>query len=142
MRLKSPIDGRVEAVHVRPGESVDAQQKIVRIVNTDVLWITVYVPTGRARTLSEGQPATVMFAAAGGSDAGQDAERVTGKIVHIAAVADAASDTRRLRVEVPNRSGRPAGEHVRVSFPATQRGKGPAKRPDATSLTPDAKEDE
>jgi membrane fusion protein (multidrug efflux system) len=142
MTLRSPIDGRVEAVHVRPGEAVDAQQKIVRIVNTDLLWIHVWVPVGRARTLSQGQPATVTFADGGGSDAGQAAERVAGKIVHIAAVADAASGTRRLRVEVSNPSGRPAGEHVKVSFPAAQRGKGAAERSDKPTLTPDAKEDE
>jgi hypothetical protein len=31
-------------------------------------------------------------------------------------VADAASDTLRVRIEVPNQAKRPAGEHVLVTF--------------------------
>ena len=37
-----------------------------------------------------------------------------GKVIHIAAVADAASNTLTVRVEVANPASRPAGEHVRV----------------------------
>jgi hypothetical protein len=36
-------------------------------------------------------------------------------------VADAASDTLRVRVEVANPSLRPAGEHVTVSFPLAEK---------------------
>jgi len=39
-----------------------------------------------------------------------------GTIIFVAAVADAASGTLRVRVEVPNKTRRPAGEHVVVSF--------------------------
>ncbi len=45
---------------------------------------------------------------------------VDATIVFIGAVADAASGTLRVRVELANKDNRPSGEHVRVSFPASQ----------------------
>ena len=43
---------------------------------------------------------------------------ILGRVIHIAAVADAASDTRLVRVEIPNKIGLPAGCQVTVSFGA------------------------
>ena len=39
-----------------------------------------------------------------------------GRIIFVGAVADAASGTLRVKIEVPNKARRPAGEHVLVSF--------------------------
>ncbi len=136
MRLASPIAGKVERVFVKAGESVDALEDVIRIVNIDPLWIDVPVPLGHARLLKNGQRAVVEFATvddadkadgidsmkdetdrslpAGGDETGGKA--ADGKVVHIASVADAASNTLMVRVEVPNPTGRPAGEHVRVGF--------------------------
>ena len=47
--------------------------------------------------------------------------RAAGKVIYIAAVADAASNTRTVRVEVPNKALRPAGEHVKVRFKSPPR---------------------
>ncbi|MCK4625164.1 MAG: efflux RND transporter periplasmic adaptor subunit [Phycisphaerae bacterium] len=116
MRLKSPIAGRVERVFVEKGESVDSLQEVVRIVNIDPLWIDVPVPLQQARRLKSGRIAQVAFDKAG-------KEKVDGKIVHIASVADAASDTLNVRVELPNRSNRPAGEKVYVRFPPSDNNK-------------------
>ena len=66
-----------------------------------------------ARTLKLGGPATAEFP-------NTDGKRVDGKIVFLAAVADAASETRLVRVEVANPSDRPAGERVRVRFSGAQ----------------------
>ena len=112
MRLLSPIDGKVETVLVEPGESADALEKILRVVKTDPLWIDVPVTLPQTRGLKRGDDnVQVTF----------DYEsprplRLAGKIIHIAAVADPASQTLTVRVEAPNPSGRPAGEHVWVSF--------------------------
>ena len=43
-----------------------------------------------------------------------------GRIINIATVADAASDTLRVRVEAPNPTKRPAGERVAVTFSAVE----------------------
>lgn len=114
MKLKSPIDGKVEKVLVEPGESADALEKIVRVVKIDPLWVDAPVPLAVARGLSrDGGKAVVEFES---PETGR-IEKATGKITHIAAVADPASGTLTVRVEVPNAAGRPAGEHVYVSFP-------------------------
>lgn len=110
MRIKSPISGKIEKIYQQVGESVDGLQKVIRVVKTDVLWIDVPVPLEQARDLKCGQRAQVSFPAAGG-------DPVEAKIIHVAAVADAASDTLTIRVEVANASGRPAGEHVKITFP-------------------------
>jgi len=110
MKIKSPISGRVERLYVEDGESVDAMKEVIRVVQIDPLWIETPVPLREARKLSVGDPARVAFD-------GKAPTRPNGKITHIANVADAASDTLRVRVESPNPTGRPAGERVTVAFP-------------------------
>ena len=109
MSLKSPIDGRIEKIHVETGESVNALADVVRVVQIDPLWIDVPVPLSKAMTLDSGKTAKVEF-----PDPGKVS--VEGSIIYVAAVADAASSTLRVRIEVPNKSNRPAGEHVEVIF--------------------------
>jgi len=107
LTLRSPVPGLVEQVMMKVGEMVDPQQsKVVRIVQIDPLWVDVPVPLTAARTMTTGSPATVQMA---------DGNRA-GKIIHIANVADAASDTLLVRVEIPNKQKTPAGERVRVTF--------------------------
>ncbi len=109
MSLRSPIPGRVEKVDVKVGESVDGLAEVVRIVRTDPLWVDVHVPLENARALTVGQSANVFFQ-------GGDQEVAEGTIVFVSSVADAASGTQRVRIEVPNKANRPAGEHVSVVF--------------------------
>ncbi len=111
MRLKSPIAGTVEKVEVEVGESVNALADVVRVVRTDPLWVDVPVPLNVARLLRPGQAAVAEFP-------GPQAIRVQGEITYVAAVADAASGTLVVRVEVPNKGGRPAGEHIKITFSA------------------------
>lgn len=114
MQLRSPIDGRVERIVVKEGEAVEELEKIVRVVRIDPLWIDVPVPLAAARDrLQQGQAAVVVFENADGST-----QEVEGYIYRIALVADSASETLNVRVEVPNTARRPAGEHVMVRFPA------------------------
>ncbi len=114
MSLKSPIDGRIEKIHVETGESINALADVVRVVQINPLWIDVPVPLVKATALSYGKTAKVMF---------PDPNRASleGRIIYIAAVADAASSTLRVRIEVPNKSNRPAGEHVEIIFPNSPR---------------------
>lgn len=111
MQLTSPIDGVVEDVHVEAGESANALEDIIRVVSTDPLRMDVPVQLTIARTLKSGETVKVEF---------PDPQRMVtdARIVHIAAVADAASNTLHVRVEVSNKTKRPAGEHVKVIFPS------------------------
>jgi len=108
-RLKTPISGIVEQTMVKAGENVDNQNmKVMRIVNIDPLWIEVPVPFAVARDLKLDSPAGVIFS---------NKEKREGKVIHVATVADSASDSLLVRVEVENKAKTPAGERVTVSFP-------------------------
>ncbi len=109
MKMASPIAGKVEKISVEPGESVNALDEVIRVVRINPLWIDVPVSLDETLTLKNGQQAEVKFKPIA-------SKVVKGRIIHIAAVADAASNTRTVRVEVPNETHRPAGEHVKVSF--------------------------
>ena len=109
MKLASPIAGKVEKILVQPGEAVDGLEDAVQVVTIDPLWIDVPVPLDKTKELKNGQLAEVQFM-------GLTGPALKGKIIHIAAVADAASDTLAVRVEVPNPSSRPAGRRVKVKF--------------------------
>ncbi|MDP6542670.1 MAG: efflux RND transporter periplasmic adaptor subunit [Phycisphaerae bacterium] len=113
--IKSPISGTVEQVHVQVGESAPALAKVVRIVKTNPLWLDAAVPLDRANKLKVNHNAVVTYT---GKAASQQAAHVPGKIVFISSVADGASTTRNVRVEIPNTGPKPhpAGEHVRVAF--------------------------
>jgi len=111
MRLESPIAGKVEKILLKTGESADAQAHVIQVVKIDPLWIDVPVRLPDAGKLKVGRTAQVQFP-------DNPPQLAAGKVIHIGAVADAASDTRTVRVEVPNPTGRPAGERVAVSFPA------------------------
>jgi RND family efflux transporter MFP subunit len=113
MKVVSPIAGVVEGVAVEPGESAEAYQKVIRVVRIDPLWIDVPVSLARAREqVTNGQTARVALTRLDGT-----VEYAEGKVIKVSSVADAASDTLAVRVEMPNPRHRPAGEHVRVSFP-------------------------
>lgn len=113
MSLKSPISGKVEKVEVEVGESVNALDKVIRIVRTDPLWSDVPVPLEQWRALSLNQITEVKFT--------DPNKSVKGKIIFISTVADAASSTLRVRIEIPNQSNRPAGEYVSIRFPAMKK---------------------
>jgi RND family efflux transporter MFP subunit len=111
MQLKSPIDGRIEKVDVEVGESANALADVIQVVQIDPLWIDAPVPLSESIGLTTGMTAQVQFA-----ESGKPASTVEGRVIFVAAVADAASGTLRVRIEAPNKTGRPAGEHVLVTF--------------------------
>ena len=121
MSLKSPIDGSIEKIDAETGESVNALGIVVRVVRIDPLWIDVPVPVADTRNLKRGNTARVDFV-------DPDKISVDGTIIFIGSVADAASGTLRVRVELPNKSNRPAGEHVRVTFSPSQNNREEARR--------------
>lgn len=107
MRLESPVTGMVEQCMVKVGEGVDYQTKVMRIVNIDPLWVEAPVKLAEARQIAKGNGARVAFS---------DGKAREGKVIFVANVADAASDTLLVRVEVGNPSKVPAGERVTVTF--------------------------
>jgi len=110
MRLISPITGVVEKLSIDAGEVADPQKECIRLVNIDPLWIDAPVPREKAVSLKPGQAVEVEF----GRGANPSTQAVPGKVLHVAAEADAASETLLIRLELPNPEKRPAGEHVTV----------------------------
>ena len=110
MSLKSPIDGSIEKIDVEAGESINALESVLQIVQIDPLWIDVHVPLAKTTNLKSGNSVKVEF---------PDPQKVStdGTVIYIASVADAGSGTLRVTIQVPNKSRRPAGEHVGIIFP-------------------------
>ncbi len=115
MRLAAPFDGQVDLVHVDVGQAVSENEKVVRVVNVDALWLDVPASMRDPATLSigVGDRAWVLVES-GGRHAIRD-----GKVIEVSPVADPSSRTRRVRVEVPNPKGPSrlvAGEPAWVRF--------------------------
>lgn len=110
MRLQSVVRGIVESVLVEKGETVTIQEnEVARILIIDPLRVDAPVPLGLARTLKIGGRATISFL---------DREvRLKGRIIYVSPLAEAASNTVRVRIETPNPDHYKAGQQVRVSFP-------------------------
>ena len=107
LTLISPIDGSVEEIRIEPGESVQALTPVIRIVKKDPLIIDLPVPIDQAKALTMGQQPTVTFV---------DGNQLSGAIIKISSVADAAATTLGVKIQLPNPEERPAGERVTVLF--------------------------
>ncbi len=109
LTLTSPINGSVEEILIEPGESVQALVPVIRIVKKDPLIIDLPVPVDQAKELTVGQRPLVKFA---------EGNELSGEIIKISSVADAAATTLGVKIELPNPEDRPAGERVTVRFSA------------------------
>jgi RND family efflux transporter MFP subunit len=131
MRLTSPADGEIERVIAKAGESVNALAAVLRLVSVDPLWIDTPVPLDIGRRLSAGCKALVQLPGL--------AAPAEAKVIHVSRVADPASETLEVRVELPNPSTRLAGEHVTVTFPEPAGQPGPAPAPLQADKAADSK---
>jgi RND family efflux transporter MFP subunit len=113
MRLVSPINGLVEDVTIEVGQSAQPLKTVIRVVDIDPLRVDVLAPIALAERLQPNQTAYVSFPS-GSKQAGS--QKGQGHITFISAFSRAGSDTLRVRLEIPNRALRPAGERVGVSF--------------------------
>jgi len=106
--LRAPMAGIVEEIVIEPGEAIDALQPVIRVVVIDPLVVDAPAPTAATLNVESGDPAWVAFRLPGME------EPVEGRITQVASVADAASETRRVRIEIPNPNRLPAGAAVDV----------------------------
>ncbi|HYF13843.1 MAG TPA: efflux RND transporter periplasmic adaptor subunit [Phycisphaerales bacterium] len=114
-RVVAPFDGIVDTVVPDVGQIVNENEKIVRVVDVDPLWIDVPAPMNAAATLSlaKGDAAWVLCPAPGGATVYE------ARVIEVAPTADAASSSRRVRVEVANPDGPHrllAGQNAWVTF--------------------------
>ncbi len=113
-RIEAPFDGVIDQVYGELGQSLGENKPVVRIVSIDPMWIDVPVETDRTLVfhLSEGSPAWTLLDVPGADVV------IPARVLYVAPTASAASSTRLVRVEVPNRAGWPAGTRARVRFEA------------------------
>ncbi len=110
-QILAPFAGIIEIRYTHVGQSVNAFQKILQLVQITALKIHVPVPLAVAIKLRIGRSALVHFATGG---------TAAGTIIGIASVADSASGTLLVHVQVPNPGHLPAGQQVSVRFPMAE----------------------
>ncbi len=113
--LLAPFDGQIDNVLVDVGQSVNENEKVVRVVNVDPLWMDVPAPTEDPATLAlkEGDKAWVLIDVASGPRIAE------GTVIEVSPTTDFASRSRRVRVELANPKGPErvlAGEAAWVRF--------------------------
>ena len=106
--LRTPIDGIIEKLEIDAGEAPRPGEEHIRIVKINPMWVEIPVPRQIATALKNGLQATITFP--------DDTKNTQGKIIFISPVADTASDTVRVKIELPNPAKRLVGERVTVEF--------------------------
>lgn len=109
LAIKSPVDGYVEKLLIEAGESPQAMEPVVWIVDCDPLWIEAPVPFAAIAEIAIGDMLDVMFP--------MEETPEKGTVAVISRVADSASETVLVRIDVPNQRGRKAGLRVRIFLP-------------------------
>ncbi len=111
-RLVAPFDGVVDVVTVDVGQSIQQGDPVIRVVNVDLLWIDVPVPTQESLALDPkgGQRVWVLLPVL------DEAKVFEGKVIEVAPTADAGGGARRVRVEVENVEQLPPGMNCWVRF--------------------------
>lgn len=109
-QLVSPISGLVERLELEVGETAKSSEDAVRVVALDPLRVESDVPVDYYSTLAPGQVVPIIF---------PDGKERSGTVVFRGAVADSASGTIRVRLEVSNPENRHAGERVVLNIKNT-----------------------
>jgi HlyD family secretion protein len=115
-RLLAPFDGVLDEVTAEVGQGVTEQDKVLRIVNIDKMWLDPTPPTAETiiLNLAPGSKAWVLV------DMPVKPILMEGRVLEISPVADSVSQTRRVRVEVDNPKGLPPGTQAAVRFVAPE----------------------
>lgn len=101
--MASPIDGVVERLDLEVGETAKASEPAIRIVRLDPLWAETAAPMEKYGALAPGTEVGVRF---------PDGRKASGRVIFRGAVADSASETIKVRLEIPNPENRHAGERI------------------------------
>jgi RND family efflux transporter MFP subunit len=110
--LEAPFDGTIEEVMAEVGQGCTERDPVLRLVNTEKVWLDPYADTHETirLNLKEGSTAWVLV------DMPDAPKLVRGRVLYVSPVADSVSQTRRVRVEIDNPRGWPAGTQARVRF--------------------------
>ena len=124
-RILAPFDGIVDQVVCEIGQTVTENQPVMRLVDIEALYVDVPIRTDQTLGLKlrAGHLAWVLL------DVPGEPVMLVGKILYVAPTADAASNTRRVRVEVANADLLPPGTAASVRFSAPEGNWNESERP-------------
>lgn len=111
-RMTATFTGLVEEVRIEAGGAVDELAQVMRLVDDSAFRIDVAVPVELTLSLSVGQSLAVSYRGL------LPGEMRHATVMSLAHVADAASRTRVVRLEMPNPDRMPAGVPIDVLVPA------------------------
>lgn len=97
--ILSPIDGTVSRVFLEQGENVEANKPLLTLVDTARVKAVFPLPERDAAGFAKGMPADVVVASV-------SPDPVAGKVLLVGVVADPATSTYRMEVDLPNADGR------------------------------------
>jgi multidrug efflux system membrane fusion protein len=110
--IRAPFDGVIDSRLVEIGDYIDRGEAIARLVELDPMIIVTQVNERYVKRLSVGAPGQARL---------MGEETVTGTIRHISAVADEATRTFRVELEVPNPDRAiSAGMTAEIALPLSQ----------------------
>jgi len=119
--VRSPFAGVIVERYVNPGERVE-DRPLMRVAVINPLRVELMVPTAQYGTLSPGDRVTIRPELPG-------VDSVVATVRHVDRVLDAASNSFRVRLSLPNPSNRlPAGLRCKADLPVTA-GATPAPKP-------------
>ncbi len=125
--LKSPISGVVIERFVNAGERAE-DKPLLRVAMLDPLRVELVMPASRWASVSRGDRIAVLPELPGASS-------LLAKVTHIDKIIDAASNTFRVRLSLPNPGHKlPAGARCKVDAPAALPAPGGASAPAPGSL--------
>ncbi|MBW2703909.1 MAG: efflux RND transporter periplasmic adaptor subunit, partial [Deltaproteobacteria bacterium] len=109
--LRAPFAGEIIKKNVTLGEALEEEKEVFVVADLSRVWVEAKVPVAKVGGLEKGQKVQVF------SD--KTAKKIEGELVYIASLADEASRTVLVRVEIDNGKGawRP-GMCARLDFPS------------------------
>ena len=115
-RLTAPFNGIVQSIDVSVGHAMGDSQPVIRVVDIDRLRLMVPTPTREVLSLNlkPGDKAWVVMNLPG------EPTVLVGEVTEVSPVADAPTQQLRVKVEVANPDGRPAGVLSWVRFTAPE----------------------
>ena len=126
--IRSPLNGVVVEKYLSEGERVE-EKAVVKVATIDPLRVEVIVPATHFNRIKQGMSVTVKPDAA-------DAEPRNAKVIVVDRVIDAASNSFRVRLELPNPNfALPPGVRCKVDFDASNTAaEEPVRKPEAQPL--------
>jgi RND family efflux transporter MFP subunit len=126
--IRAPFSGVIADRYVNVGERVEVKP-MFRVVKIDLLRVEIIAPAAMFGTISNGMPAQI-------TPELPNAAKLDAKVVLVDRLIDAASNTFRVRAELPNAKGTvPSGSRCKAELPGTgdsaQAAATPAPRTDA-----------